>query len=467
MITVSDFCEYKEMSYGRKKEIINNSVLVDYLGEVGYRCFGDYPDLSLVIVKDGIIRKTDSHELFHFLRNELLKSHKAWISALISNKYIMSRELLVHLNKVKSADIKDTAGSSYVSFRNGIVKITHDSVSLIDISDLIDSGIALSPNSIIDRDISIVKDYKDGVWYDFCKKVAGDDGIDYMMRILGHILHRYKDKANPKIAIFGDADNAVNAGANGGTGKSLIAYDSIDIVRPTFWIDGKMFNPKDKFAFQGTLPIHNVVCIDDLNEDTDMKALYNKGTGNFSAEDKFKAKSTFKYGFSPKISITTNYGVKISGSSDSRRFLIFGIKRYYSESVTPLSEYGHRFFDDWVGDLSIEYDRFFSFMFACIQMYLKHGAENFRHELIVEMGASSSVGYEISEVFDEKIDMLVGEDKAMKMSDICKAFGIDISSRKSVSEMKDYAYSQGYKIEFKRVRLDGSKNPSKLYYFSK
>ena len=67
---------------------------------------------------------------------------------------------------------------------------------------------------------------------------------------------------------------------------------------------------------------------------------------------------------------------------------------YYDAVFTPAVEAGHWFFDDWT---KTEWDKFYNFMFHCIQEFLTHGLTEYDSKTLKIKKITKSIniaGYE-------------------------------------------------------------------------
>lgn len=205
----------------------------------------------------------------------------------------------------------------------------------------------------------------------FCSNVAGkdDEKFESLMSIIGYLIHTYKDRGNGKAVAIYDRES-IDGLSQGGTGKSIIGK-SLGYVRNVKEENGKDFDHKNRFKFQGINPDHHLVFMNDIEEATfDFKCIFNMVTDNMKTETKFGKAVDIDYKYSPKILITTNGILKGVGSSFRRRLVEFEASNYYHENFTPRDEFGKELFDDWDED---EWNKFYSFMVKCVQKFLSEG----------------------------------------------------------------------------------------------
>lgn len=457
-ITPADFCIEE-----KGKPLIDKVVLDYYCTQEGFRCMfesSNLRDICVVRIVDKRVYNSSTHSMYHYVRDMLKKNHAKWLKPLKEYTSFLFAPTIIQMMRIEPDLLRDTATESFIPFINGIVSVTKENITLKTYSQVLLGETCIMNDRIIPRKIDLSKnDFKKGVWYKFCENAVGKDGIGYLMRSLGYLLHTYKDKANAKMIMFSDTSNVTNKDAMGGSGKSIIAYDSIKEIRNVHWEDGKEFEPNGRFKFQGITSSHDVICIDDIPKGFRQEVIYNKVTGNFSSEEKFKSRQTFSFDNSFKTILTGNYGLVITGGSDSRRTCLIGFTNHYNEKHQPIHEFGDRFFSEWVGESAIEYQYFYCFMFECIRMYLNQGIESYKYNEIVTKGLYNGLSKSQMERLNGVIDRIVGEENCMRINEFELLSGIPIESLKSIMLNKG--------CEIKQTRLRTKRNPDRnlRYYF--
>ena len=467
MIRPKDFCKWSNEDESKRKPIIDEVILEDYITQCGFRCMYDdfkQNDIRMVRVMDSRVSNASTNMLYHFLRDEIAKSHKAWLQPLKAYRVLLFAPTIIQMNRVEPDLLRDTATKSYIPFNNGIVQVTRDDVVLKGYGDVLVGKTCILNDKIIPRNVDLsVKNYTDGAWYKFCLNAVGKDGIEHLMRVIGYMLHTYKDRSNARMIMFSDSDNLDSLEANGGSGKSLIANDSLKEIRSVHWEDGKLFDPKSKFKFQGLTPAHEIAIIDDIEKGFNQEVLYNMITGSFSSQEKFKATKTISFQDSCKFILTGNFGFSLNGGSDKRRSCIIGFTNYYNKQNEPISEFGHRFFEDWVGDLAIEYQYFYAFSFACIQLFMNKGIADYKYDNVIRKGISNAYPTNLINAINAMKHLTVGVDGAMKMKDWYTLIGVN--NDKAVEAFRKTMESEGYVLKDISKRVNNV--PSKLYYWYK
>ncbi len=191
------------------------------------------------------------------------------------------------------------------------------------------------------------------------------------MSAIGYLLHQYFDASIPKAVIGMDGKNSEIGSSHGGSGKSLFG-DAIGQVIPQVGIAGK--NKKlteDPFIFEEVQESTDNVFIDDTRTNIDFEHFFPAITGKFTVNKKGVGKFTIPKIQTPKFYFSTNHAINGEGSSFTRRQFFISFSDFYNDAHTPIDDFnGIRLFDDWD---KVQYNLFYNFCAACIQLYLKYG----------------------------------------------------------------------------------------------
>ena len=235
-------------------------------------------------------------------------------------------------------------------------------------------------------------------------------------------MHNYKDPSNAKIIVFADSNDDYTK-ANGGSGKSLIAYAALKQLRKVKYLSGKSFDPESQFKFQLVNEMDDVILIDDVRKQFTFETLYNAVTNDLEATKKGQTPKVVDFDKSPKIIVTTNWGIFGQGDSDKRRRNVVGFSNYYNNSFTPAMDFGKRLMMDWD---ETQWAYFDSFFVACVQKYFEIGLKDHNPEA-VDMKAINAV--EDKEFVDYVIDNLpkwTSELHQFSMEEIIKDIPMDL-----------------------------------------
>jgi len=302
------------------------------------------------------------------------------------------------LSMVKSIDVtfnKDDANTSYLYYKNGIVKTTKDKIELLKYSDITD---LVWENQVIDRVIELNNESQ-GVFKTFLWKLSAENVERYytLKSVIGYLMHSYQNEAKPKSIIFNDEMLSDDV-ANGGSGKGLI-HKAIGKIKKIITEDGKSFDHKSQFAYQRVAKDTQIFLIDDVPKNFDFENLFSVITEGMTVEKKGQDAYQIPFKDSPKISITTNYTVKGFSPSHERRVFEVEIANYFNAEHTPQDEFGHLFFVDW--DIE-EWKKFDNFMIRCVQFYLKNGLVASEKVNLKERKFRNEVGLEFIEFMEAR-----------------------------------------------------------------
>lgn len=292
------------------------------------------------------------------------------LEVLYRNNNIFSDKLYEYLNALKIDFLRDTKDICYIPFRNGIVEIKSDNVQILKHGQV---NKVIWKTDLIDFDVDINLNDDNGCEFlDFLGKITGGDDERLMsaISIMGYLLHKFKHPAKTFAIILGEETDDEAKG--GGTGKGIF-IKALEKILSTVTIDGKNFKADKSFAYQRVKLETKMVAIQDVDRMFDFEKFYSIITEGWTIEKKNKDELYITYQDSPKVILTTNYTINDTGNHARRRQKVVEFSDYFGASRTPLDEYGHLLFDDWDKD---EWNRFYNFVFYCINYYLKNGIKD-------------------------------------------------------------------------------------------
>ena len=412
------------IKYNTKGEIcgIETDNLIENFQELGYAKISSDEMLSdscIVRVSGKFIERCSLDDL-RPLALSMTKGRTNERSA-VRDYNVLTKKFVNQLNKIDVVAFKDTKDVCHFFFKNGVLKIFSNGEQRFCGLDEIDVGDSrIWKTSVLDMEYRAFgrTDYKDGVFYKFCQNVVGEDGIEYLMRALGYLLHSYKNPSNPKAIIFSEGQQDDSLQANGGTGKSLIAVKALQIFRTVSTVDGKAYDPKNRFKFQGIKEEADIAALEDVPYNFKYEDIYNFITGDSEFERKNMTTVIVPFERSPKFIITTNYGIPVHGESDLRRRCVIGFKNHYSSRYTPYDEFGHNLFSDWKDERTDEWQKFFLFMAECVKLYFAKGIESFNNTMIENVALRKFFGNELYDYCLLNYNLYIGEKNAMSQKEL-------------------------------------------------
>jgi hypothetical protein len=271
--------------------------------------------------------------------------------------------------------LKDTPTTSFIVFQNCFVCIDKYGVEVKDLSEI--ENCCVWREQQIKRDFYIIENNTKSEFENFCKNVTNgiDNRFEALKSSIGYLIHNsYNPSSNQAILLYDEALTS-SSKPQGGTGKSLLA-NAIKKVRMTTKIDGKTFDIKNRFKFELVTPSTQVIWFDETKKDFDFTLLFSQLTDGWTIERKYLPQFTISEKESPKVIMCSNTILSNEGTSNKRRQHIIELNDYYSKKLKtgnekPIEEeHGILFSDEWT---QVEWDRFYSFMFDCVNLYFHEG----------------------------------------------------------------------------------------------
>jgi len=339
-----------------------------YLEDNGFYKYCPEGGRNYVFVKvsNNLIDHTSEKEIKDFILNSLLKLEDLTIyNYFADHTRFFKDEFLTLLATIDIYFIGDTKKEAYLYYRNCAVKITENELIPIDYIDL---GGYVWREQVIDRIFTICKvndcDYKQFV-FNICGQDIGR--VATMESTIGYLMHGYKNLSFSPAVILND--EIISDNPEGGTGKGLF-MNALKQMKKLVFIDGKSFNFERSFAYQTVSADTQILCFDDVKKHFEFERLFSVITESLTLEKKNKDAIIIPFAKSPKVAITTNYALKGSGNSHSRRKWEIELHQHYNKNFTPIDEFKKHFFAEWNED---EWCLFDNYMTACLQDFLSTG----------------------------------------------------------------------------------------------
>jgi len=339
-----------------------------FLEDNGFYKFNPEGSRSYVFVRvtNSLIDHTSEKEIKDFILNHLLEVDDLSVyNYFAENTRYFREEFLTLLSSIDVYFIEDTKDTAYLYYKNGAVKVTHDSLTHIDYLDL---GGYVWKDHVIDRTF-VVCEPNDCDYKTFISNICATkkDNINSMRSTIGFLLHAYKNLSYCPATILND--QKISDSPEGGTGKGLF-INALSHMKKVVVIDGKSFNFEKSFAYQLVSADTQILCFDDVSKHFSFERLFSVVTEGLTLEKKNKDAIKIPFSKSPKVAITTNYAISGKGSSFIRRKWELELSQYYNRNFTPLKEFGKLMFGEWNDD---EWCQFDNYMIECLQLFLKFG----------------------------------------------------------------------------------------------
>ena len=302
---------------------------------------------------------------------------------LITSKLSMfKRDYLSMIKTEKVNLLKDTDGSCFLYYRNGILEVTKEKTELKSYKDL---NINVWKDQIIDRDYKECdhheSEYRTFIWlisggFTLSDKPNSKEIENYkqavaryntFQSVIGYLLHSFNIGCENRAIILND--EMISDEPNGRSGKGLF-WNALKHLKKVHSLNGKFFDHTDKFKYSSVKTDTQILVYDDVKKNFLFENLFSEITEGIDIT--YKGVDTIKLPISesPKILITTNYTLKGSGGShDARKFEV-ELSTFFNSKYTPIHYFGHKLFDSWNNE---EWARFDSYMIQCIKKYLQNG----------------------------------------------------------------------------------------------
>lgn len=299
---------------------------------------------------------------------------------------IINDNWLTNIQKHTKPILKDEEDTSFFVFENCFVEVTKDGVKEKNLSDLKDK--CVWKDQVINHNFEYYSGEEQGEFEKFIVNVCNHeaDRVKALCSAIGYLLHNYFSPSNGKAVLLYDEALATIIIPNGGTGKGIIAK-AIKIMRSVAKVDGKQYKSDDKFKWSNVNPSTQLVWIDETSKEFDFKDLFSCLTDGWSIERKYLNKFDIAPEDSPKVLICSNTIIPNKGGSNLRRQFIVELSDHYSKKIIkgteePIKEeHGMLFSKDWSID---EWNKFYSFMLECSQLYLKYGLCDYKKKNVEE-----------------------------------------------------------------------------------
>lgn len=339
----------------------------------------------IVQIKNNVVCQSNEGLIRNLLTNHCIDILPKKISTNFSKEQlraVLRRGINVYVekNKLDSLPIKrikflqDTANESFYFFRNGFVEVSKNQIQLKPYNELTSP---IWKSQIIQHDFEIIPQtnhdkIQNFDFVNFTKNICSVkeptkkfDLKRYTALIctIGYLLHDFKTTANKFAVILSEA--SIDDEPQGRTGKGLI-MQAIRMLRNTAIIDGKTFSFDSQFCYQQIELDTKIMFFDDVKKYFDFQRLYSAITEGLSYEKKGQHRINLSPEESPKIVISTNFGIQGNSESDKGRKFEMELLCYYNSNFKPEHDFQSQFFHTWNSE---QWNVFYNFMLNCVQMY--------------------------------------------------------------------------------------------------
>lgn len=439
----------------------------DFLIDNGFYKF--YPDggKNFIFVRkvsnrvENITNQNIKDYILKYLEDRV-QDYSIWDFFAENTKYFKD-DFLSMLPSIEIDFVQDTASESYLFFRNVAVKITDKDVIPVEYESL--NGWVWK-EQMIDRDFDILKECTTD-FEKFIGNVGGNDKkrIATIESTIGFLLHSYKDpKYCPAVIIN---DEIISDDPEGGTGKGIFMH-AISHIRKMVSIDGKRFTFDRSFPYQTVQQDTQVLLFDDVKAQFDFESLFSVITEGITLEKKNKDAIKIPFESSPKIGITTNYGIRGKGNSFVRRKWEIEFSQFYTADFTPAEEFGRRLFDDWDDQDWLCFD---NYMIGCLKSYLKTGFKKSEFKNVHVRRFISETNHDFYEWITTRDNQYAKEGSRHVGQEVYQAFIMEHPDygpgrKLSITMPRFYKWVRSYaKFGFGTELIDGRDSNGKFFEF--
>lgn len=331
---------------------------------------------------------------------------------------VLSGTQIYTLKEIKADLLKDQKNSAFFPFKNHLVKVTAEKVECKDYAGL---TVCVMEKQRKSFDIS-TDSQNGGDFRRFCELVTNEntEWFKALQSVIGYLLLSNKEAIEDKAILAYDYLLGNTIEANGGTGKSLIFKQAIGELKSVAVIDGKRYDPRStRFMYQNIDEITDVILIDDVNSKFNFDQVYSAITTGFEVERKGEQSIYLSQEDAPKFVITSNRLLKLEdGASSRRRAHEVFLYNYFDDERKPIDVFGRNFFSkEWNEE---EYNKFYYFMFECVQVYLQNGLIEYLPEELKEIKLKAEIGEKWCEFFDDVLEDLIDNDNLVNRRELEK-----------------------------------------------
>lgn len=194
---------------------------------------------------------------------------------------------------------------------------------------------------------------------------------------IGYMQHSHKFKSKSWAVWNMDYKIVDDLESNGGTGKSLFFEMMFPILKNVKKIEGRQKGLADKdFLFDGVTDKTDIIFIDDADAYFRFSRLFTAITGDLQVNPKGTSAYEIKHEMSPKIAVSSNFGLLEADGSTKRRILFTLTSDYYHDKTDDYNE-ARQVSDDFGGKQLItnftdeDWNDYFNFTAQCITFSLK------------------------------------------------------------------------------------------------
>lgn len=418
-------------------------------------------EIELSHIKDAVFNPSNlqfndlqfsyKNEDFHIKRDMLREVYLQQFNNVVNANF------LGHLNTHDKPVYRDNNNTTFLFFRNGVVTITKNNCELTSYSEV--KTHCVWREHILARPFEFDEQFNECHFSQFISNVAGSDSerINAFTSGTGYLINNYSSPAIGRAVILYDEEITDLKNPEGGTGKGVYS-NALAQLRNVTKLDGKRFDPSDRFRYQLLSDHTQVVWIDDAPRKFGFDVFHSVLTDGWNVERKNKPEIFIKPEDSPKLLLTSNSVVDGGGNTNERRQFIIEFAPYYKDLqkqgfIEPIKYvHGCTFFDDTDWDTS-EWNRFYSFMVHCVQYYHQNGLVFYKPKNVNRNRLLQSTNTDFAQwITGDKVILNEWHDTKELFLDYKETAGDpDLKQRTFTEFIKQYAGIFNYRYENKRA----------------
>lgn len=333
-----------------------------------YRYEMDDHNFIFVRVIESCVEEVKVRHIKDFVLRCLESWNKNAIYNMIAENTKFKKEYLDYLDPIHIKWNKDTISTSWIYYSNCAIKITKEGISKVKYID-IDGAIWKTQKN--NRNFYFVSN-EEFIECDFSKFIANvcnndKNRIKSFISGIGYLGHRFKSKSTVKAVIFND--EVISDDSMGGTGKGL-SLQVLGTIRNIVLIPGADFNTGKDFAWQRVGLDTDIVVLDDVDRNFNQRKLFTFQTDGWPVRKLYQNEVFLKPEDSPKIAITTNFTLKGTTDSFTRRKFELELHPHYSSMHQPIDDFKRELVNGWDKK---EFNLCDNFLAYCINKYIRDG----------------------------------------------------------------------------------------------
>lgn len=370
VVTYDIFVDKKDKDGNVTGAEVNEKEVFRWLKENGFVCADYNKKLVNAKIEGHLVKRLGWDIVFAELNDYIVKTYPDKLTTWLKHTKFYTEHYFRSLTKIDIAIHEDEPKAAYLYFKNGIVKVSAESVEVLPWDDF-NGYLWKDAFKSLDHDFSLNEDKSQFEIY--MEKITGtEERKQSLMSIFGFYLHRFKSQGDIHCLYLTDNEASIDIKTSkGGTGKGTF-FKGLEQFRKMLIVGGKTEEINGRFTLSGYEDGTSIILYDDVESTFNPEMLYVKISGDLEIEKKGKDMMIVPFDKAPKIGLNSNYILKnMNSESSMRRFIPFELQNFFSSKKTIYDFFGNNFFNgEWSVD---EWNKFNTFAVKCLQLYFKNG----------------------------------------------------------------------------------------------